>query len=154
MGNNYIKWFEDDELSIEFSENPHVCIRYILPSSTPEEIKSIKKYPFINKRALGVRLYDKEKENIYDFTIHKGECFNGADIPKFFWRLIGARTDNAFLIPSIIHDKLCNEHHLIDNDRHFSSLVFRALLIAGGISKIKAQTMYLAVDNFQRFCNW
>lgn len=149
-----IKWYEDEELSIEFSENPQVCIRYILPSSTPEEIKSIKKYPFINKKALGVRLYDKKKENIYDFTIPKGECFNGADIPKFFWRLIGARTDNAFLIPSIIHDKLCSEHYLIKNDRHFSSLVFRALLIAGGVSKLKAQTMYLAVDNFQRFCNW
>ena len=154
MTEKYIKWFEDEELSIEFSEVPHVCIRYILPSASELEKKSIKKYPFINKTNLEVRLYDKEKEEIYDFSILKGECFNGADIPRFFWRLIGAQTDNTFLIPSMIHDKLCNEHNLVNNDRHFSSLVFRAMLIAGGVSKFKAQTMYLAVDNFQRFCNW
>ena len=154
MTEKFIKWFEDDELSIEFSEVPHVCIRYILPTATEQEKQSIKKYPFINKRTLKVVLYDKEKEQIYDFTILKGECFNGADIPRFFWRLIGAQTDNTFLIPSMIHDKLCSEHHLVNNDRHFSSLVFKAMLIAGGVSKFKAQTMYLAVDNFQRFCNW
>ena len=32
-----IKWYEDDELTIEFSEVPHVCIRYILPSATEQE---------------------------------------------------------------------------------------------------------------------
>ena len=61
MGKEYIQWFDDDELTIEFSEIPHVCIRYILPSATEQEKQSIKKYPFINKRNLGLRLYYKEK---------------------------------------------------------------------------------------------
>ena len=36
--------------------------------SSGEEIKSIKKYPFINKRALGVKLYDNEIEEISEIV--------------------------------------------------------------------------------------
>ena len=91
-----IKWYEDDELTIGFSDIPHVCIRYVLPSSTPAEVKSIKKYPFICKTKLNVTLFDHEKEEVYTFTIPKGYCFDGASIPKFFHRVIGANTDNSF----------------------------------------------------------
>ena len=149
-----IKWYEDDELTIGFSEAPHVCVRYIFPSSTPEEIKSIKKYPFICKTALKVKIFDHEKEEIYTFTIPKGYCYDGATIPRLFWRIIGAKTDNAFLIGALIHDVLTENHSYVNNDRNFSSKVFKALLIAGGVSEFKAQIMYLAVDNFQRFCGW
>ena len=154
MNDKFIKWYEDDELSIEFSDIPHVCMRYILPSSTPAEIKSIKKYPFINKRALNVRLCDNEKEEIYDFTIPKGYCYDGATINRLFWRIIGSKTDNTFLIGALIHDWCCEQKDCVNNDRNFSSRVFRALLTTGGVGEFKAQVMYLAVDNFQRFCNW
>lgn len=154
MANEYIQWFDDDELSIEFSEIPYVCIRYILPSATEQEKKSIKKYPFINKRTLGVRLYDKEKEEIYDFTIPKGYTYDGATINRLFWRIIGSKTDNTFLIGALIHDWMCEQKDCVNNDRNFSSRVFRALLTTGGVSEFKAQVMYLAVDNFQRFCDW
>lgn len=149
-----IEWYKDDELSIFFSETPRVCIRYILPSSTSDEVKSIKKYPFMNKTNLDVALFDHEKNKVYKFTIPKGYCYDGATINRFFWRIIGSKTDNTFLIAALIHDVLCEKHHYINNDRNFSSKVFRALLIAGGVGKVKAQVMYLAVDNFQRFCNW
>lgn len=154
MNKPYIKWFEDEELSIEFSENPHVCIRYIIPSSTELERASIKRFPFINKRKLDVKLYDKEKEELYTFSIPKSYCYDGATIPRLFWRVIGSKTDNAFLIGALIHDVLTENHNYINNDRNFSSKVFRALLIAGGVGELKAQVMYLAVDNFQRFCGW
>lgn len=154
MAKDYIQWFDDDELTIEFSEIPHVCIRYILPTATEQEKKSIKKYPFINKKALDVRLYDKVKEEIYNFTIPKGYCYDGATINRLFWRLIGSKTDNTFLIGALIHDWMCEQKDCVNNDRNFSSRVFRALLTTGGVSEFKAQIMYLAVDNFQRFCNW
>ena len=49
---------------------------------------------------------------------------------------------------------LCENHSYIDNDRQLSSNVFRALLIAAGVSGLKANIMFFAVDNFQRFCGW
>ena len=154
MGNNYIKWFEDDELSIEFSENPHVCIRYILPSATELEKQSIKKYPFINKRTLDVRLYDKEKEELYEFTIPKGYCYDGASVPRFFHRVIGANTDNKFLIAALVHDVLCENHNYINNDRSFLSKVFNALLEVSDVNPLKRWLMKNSVDLFQRFCDW
>jgi hypothetical protein len=154
MGNNYIKWFDDDELSIEFSENPHVCIRYILPSTSDMEKVSIKRFPFINKRMLNVRLYDKEKEQIYDFTIPKSYCFDGASIPRFFYRVIGANTDNKFLIAALVHDVLCENHSYVNNDRAFSSKVFNALLEVSEVNPFKRWLMKNSVDIFQRTQGW
>ena len=154
MNKPYIKWFEDEELSIEFSENPHVCIRYVLPSSTSAEIKSIKRFPFINKRMLNVRLYDKEKEQIYVFTIPKSYCYDGASIPKFFYRVIGANTDNKFLIAALIHDWMCEHHDCVGNDRVFSSKVFNALLEVSEVPAFKRFLMKYSVDIFQRTQGW
>ena len=154
MNKPYIKWFEDEELSIEFSENPHVCIRYVLPSSTSAEIKSIKRFPFINKRMLNVRLYDAEKEQIYDFTIPKSYCFDGASIPKFFHRVIGANTDNKFLIAALIHDWMCEHHDCVGNDRAFSSKVFNALLEVSEVNPFKRFLMKHSVNIFQVFQGW
>ncbi len=154
MEKQNIMWFENDELSIGFSDVPHVCVRYVLPSSTPEEVKSIKRYPFMCKTALKVKLFDHEKNKVYDFTIPKGYCYDGATIPKFFWRVIGSNTDNSFLIPALIHDVLCENHHYIDNDREFSSKVFNALLEVAEVPAFKRFLMKNSVDFFQRFCGW
>ena len=149
-----IKWYEDDELTIGFSEVPHVCIRYILPTATEQEKKSIKKYPFINKKTLDVRLYDKKKNIAYGFSIHKGYCFDGASVPKFFHRVIGANTDNKFLIAALVHDVLCENHHYVNNDREFSSKVFNALLEVSDVNPFKRWLMKNSVDLFQRTQGW
>lgn len=154
MQKEYITWFEDEELVIRFSKNPHVCIRYVLPSSTENEIKSIKKYPFINKKELKVILYNKENEEVYDFTIPKGYCYDGASIPKIFWRVIGSNTDNRFLIAALVHDALCENHHYVNNDRAFSSKVFNALLEVSEVPAFKRFLMKNSVDFFQRFQGW
>ncbi len=154
MEKQNIMWYEDDELAIGFSDNPHVCIRYILPSSTPDEVKSIKKYPFICKTTLKVRLFDHIKEEIYDFTIPKGYCYDGASIPKFFHRVIGANTDNNFLIPALIHDWMCEHHECVNNDREFSSKVFNALLEVSEVNPFKRFLMKYSVDIFQRTQKW
>ncbi|MBO7735031.1 MAG: DUF1353 domain-containing protein [Methanobrevibacter sp.] len=149
-----IKWYESDKLAIFFSDIPHVCMRYVLPSSTEQEIKSIKKYPFINKKSFDVKLFDSIKEHSYGFTIHKGYCYDGASIPRAFWRLIGSNTDNSFLIPALIHDVLCEHHEYIMNDREFSSEVFNALLEVSEVGKIKRFIMKHSVNFYQRFCGW
>lgn len=157
MKNEYgfIKWYDDDKLSIYFSTMPCVAVRYITPSSTTEEKQSIQRFPFINKRELRVQLHDKKKSKIYNFAIPKSYCYDGASIPRIFWRLIGANTDNAFLIPALIHDVLCENHNYIDNDRAFSTDVFNALLSVEDVGKCKRFLMKNSVACFQTlFAGW
>ena len=123
-----IEWYSNKKVSIFFDEIPKIGIRYVLPTSSKANIKSIKKYPFVNKKLLKVKLIDKKRNSIYNFEIPKGYCFDGASVPRFFWRIIGPNTDNKFLIASLIHDVLCENHSYINNDRTFSSEVFNALL--------------------------
>lgn len=149
-----IKWTQNKKVIVYFSETPFVSIRYAVPSMTDAEIKAVKKYPFINKKTLTVRLVDKTKDRIYQFDIPKGFCFDGATINRFFWRIIGAPTDNSFLIAALVHDVLCENHHYIMNDRHFSSEVFNALLESSKVGKFKRYLMFHSVDIFQHFCDW
>ena len=61
------RWCSNKDVDVFFDDIPRVCIRYVLPTSGKKEKKSIKKYPFINKRKLKVRLWDKKKNKIYIF---------------------------------------------------------------------------------------
>lgn len=149
-----IEWYKNKDLSIFFDDVPYVSIRYVLPSDTDAEVKSKKRYPFINKRSLEVRILDYKKECTYGFTIPKGYCFDGASIPRLFWRVIGAPTDNSFLIAAMVHDTLCENHQYIMNDRQLSSDVFNALLETSQVGKFKRYLMKHSVNLFQRFCGW
>lgn len=150
-----LEWYSDKELGIFFDDIPKVGIRYVLPTSKNDDKKSIKKYPFINKQNLKVELRDYKKKKIYDFEIPKGYCYDGASVPRFFWRVIGANTDNRFLIAALIHDVLCENHYYVDNDRKFSTKVFNALLKVSDVYPFKRFLMKNSVDIFQKFfCKW
>lgn len=149
-----IKWYSSKDLSIYFDDTPFVCIRYSLPSDTETEIKSKKKYPFVNKRDLLVRIvYHKKNDRTHEFSIPKGYCFDGASIPRFFWRIIGAPTDNSFLIASMIHDMTCINPEYIMCDRQLSTEVFNALLESSKVNKVKRFLMKHSVNIFQSFSN-
>ena len=145
----FITWYEDAKLAIYFSTMPCVAVRYITPSSTNEEKMSITRFPFINKRELRVQLVDRKKKKVYNFAIPKSYCYDGASIPRMFWRIIGANTDNKFLIPALIHDVLCENHNYIDNDKEFSTNVFNALLYVGDVGKFKRFLMKNSVEVWQ-----
>ncbi len=148
-------FYSNKRVGVFFDDIPHVGIRYYIPSMTKDEKKSVEKYPFICKKELKVQLLDYKKNKKYDFTIPKGYCYDGASIPRLFWRVIGSNTDNRFLIPALIHDVLCENHSYIDNDRVFSSEVFNALLEANGINSFKRFCMKSSVGIFQAmFCAW
>ena len=150
-----LEWYSDKNLGIFFDDIPKVGIRYILATSKNDDKKLIKKYPFINRRNLKVELRDYKKDKIYNFEIPKGYCYDGASVPRFFWRVIGANTDNRFLIPALIHDVLCENHHYVDNDRKFSTKVFNALLKVSEVYPFKRFLMKNSVDIFQKvFCKW
>lgn len=155
MEPNQILWYKDDKLSIFFNTMPCVAVRYVTPSSTQEEIKSIKKYPFINKKDLSVAIFDETKMKSYKLSIPKGYCYDGASIPRIFWRLIGSNTDNNFLIPALIHDVLCENHSIIENDRALSTNIFNALLYTAEVNGFKRFFMKNSVACFQTlFCRW
>ena len=149
-----LEWCSNKYVTVNFDNVPRVAIRYILPSSSKEIRKSIKKYPFINKKLLKVNLIDKKKNKIYFFEIPKYYCFDGASVPRFFWRLIGSNTDTKFLIAALIHDFLCENHECISHDRRFSTQVFNALLESSDVMPIKRFCMKYSVDFYQRFCHW
>lgn len=146
-----IKWTENEKVKVFFDDTPHVSIRYALPSMTDSEIKSVKKYPFVNKKNLKVQINDKIHDISYSFNIPKGYCFDGASIPWLFRRIIGAPTDNSFLIAALVHDVLCENHDYINNNRQLSSDSFDALLETSKVNKFKRYLMYHSVNTFQRF---
>ncbi|MCM1003592.1 MAG: DUF1353 domain-containing protein [Candidatus Gastranaerophilales bacterium] len=150
-----LEWYKDKSLGIFFSDVPHVCVRYILPTHTDEEKKSIKKYPFICKTELKVILFDYEKSKSYNFTIPKGYCYDGASIPRLFWRVVGSPTDNKFLIAALIHDVLCENHNYVNYDRAFSTNIFNALLTVSDVNCCQRFLMKNSVACFQTiFCRW
>ena len=149
-----IEWYSDDDVKIEFDIVPDVTIRYATPCSTKEETKQINKKPFINKKNLNVRLTDKIEEIVYEFEVPEDYTWDGASIPRIFWRLIGAKTDPRFLIPSMIHDVLCENHDYVDNDRYFATIIFERLLYVSKVNPFARWTIKHSVDNFQKFCRW
>ena len=149
-----ITWFDDEEIAILFDKVPNVAMRYVTPFTTEEETKQINKKPFINKKNLNVRLTDKIEETVYEFEVPEDYTWDGASIPRIFWRLIGAKTDPRFLIPSMIHDVLCENHDLIDENRYLSTIVFERLLYVSKVNPFSRWLMKHSVDNYQKFCNW
>lgn len=150
-----MKWYTDKNLTIQFDEVPYLSVRVAVPSMTDIEKKSIKKYPFINKRDLKVRIiYHVKDDRIHEFTIPKNYCWNGSDIPRCFWRLVGAKSEPQYLVASCLHDYVLENKHLILNDRRLSTEIFKGCLLEAGVGKIKAQIMAECVDMFQRFCDW
>ncbi len=149
-----ICWYQDNEIIINFDKIPKVVMRYITPISSDDEIDDIINKPFINLSDLSVNLCDLKKEKNYNFIINKNYCWDGATIPRMFWRLIGSKTDNKFLIPSLIHDVLCENHNYIDNDRYFSTCVFERLLYVSKVNAFNRWMIKHSVDNYQKFCGW
>ncbi len=150
-----ICWSINKKVEIFFSRIPYIAVRFYTPNMNEAEKKSIEKKPFICENELKVCLKDLRKHVQYEFLIPSRYCFDGASIPRFFWRIIGPNTDNKFLIPALIHDMLCEHHNVINSDKSFSTEVFNALLETSGISCIKRFCMKNSVAFYQTlFCKW
>ena len=90
-------------------------------------------------------------QEVYKIVINKGYNWNGSNIPRFFWRLIGSQYDPQFLPASMIHDWL-TEHKdfIVKNGAYISSVIFRDILELYGVPKFKANIMASAVYAFQK----
>lgn len=149
-----IDWYEDNYIGIQFSCRPHVDILYPEPQMSKDNIEQIEDKPFICKNKINVVLIDFYKDKTYRFTIPKDYRWDGASIPRAFWRIIGSKENPKFLIPSMIHDVICENHHYVGNDRYFADRVFEKLLKVSGVCAFKRWAMFHTVDNFQKFCGW
>ena len=142
-------WYEDKELKIEFDKIPSVTMCYPLPCYDKYRKKEIIEKPFLNREDLNVKITYLEDE-ISGFTVPKGYTWDGATIPRIFWRLIGANTSPEFLIPSMIHDVLCEHHEYIHYDRYLSTIILERLLYCSGVGCFKRWMMKHSVDNWQK----
>ena len=149
-----LTWYADEEVVIKFSQEPDIVVLYAKPNSNKREKDKIHKKPFLLKNKVDVVLLDLIACEEYKFEIPNNYNWDGATIPNFFSRIIGAKTDNKFLIASMVHDVLCENHDYINNDRYFSTIVFERLLYASGVGAFKRWLMKHSVDNFQKFCGW
>lgn len=136
-------------IKIYSDREPCIAVRSILPFHTTKEKEDIKRYPFLNKR--NINFFIHYKDEIYTIFLPKNYKWDGATIPRLFWRVIGPKGDNAFLLASMVHDKMCECKWLVKNNRKLSSLIFKELLLSSGVGEIKASIMYNAVDTYQKF---
>ncbi len=91
----------------------------------------------------------------YKIKIPKGYTWDGASIPKWLQYFVGKNDEPEFAVASLVHDVICEDHSLIENNRALSSGIFKGLLRANGVGEIKASIMAFSVDVFQFFCrNW
>ena len=150
-----ITWYSDEDIEILFDKAPNVTMRYVTPFTTDEEKKEINKKPFICLSEIKVTIKDKIEQETYEFYIEKDYTWNGASIPRLFWRVTGSNTDNRFLIASMVHDKLCENKDFIDDNRALSTDVFNALLKTAKVNPISRFFMKNSVAMFQTlFCRW
>ena len=150
-------------VDVKFSENPDVRVR-VINSDDFKEIKEAKKrFPFELHNSVKIKVITTKRE--FEFTIYNGYVWNGADIPRLFWRTIGSRTDNEFLIASMLHDYLLEFKVYMLNQvleksisvkeyRRLTSLIFRHILKEQGTNTIKANIMSWAVQVFQATVNF
>ena len=177
-GNKYYEWQDDEYSRIGFSVIPDIENKVINKNvMTKEEIKQAKKKPLILKNSVDVCLIEKQilhlsfstltptplplsgrgaKKNngVYTFTIPAGYDYDGASIPRFLWRFIGAKESIEFKVAALVHDVLCENHNYVDNNRYFADKVFERLLEVGDVSAFKRWMMFHSVDNYQKFCGW
>ena len=86
----------------------------------------------------------------YGIRINKGYNWNGANIPRFLWRVVGSQYNPEFLPASMVHDWLCeNKSFIYSNGVKISSDIFRDILVLYKVPKIKAWIMASAVRGFQ-----
>ncbi len=149
-------------VDVFFSGVPDVRVRVIEPSDTRAVKENKKKYPFELHQSVDIKVLTDRRE--FEFTIYNGYTWNGADIPRFFWHSIGSRTDNEFLIASMLHDYLLEFKAYMVNEvlenrvpteeyRRLTSLIFRHILKEQGTNTIKANIMSWAVQVFQMTVN-
>ena len=107
-----------------------------------------KKKPFILMN--DIAYLSANHNDIYRIEIKHKYNWDGASIPRFFWRIVGSQYDPDFAPASMIHDWLCEHKDFIQKDGvKISSDIFRDILILYKVPVWKAKLMATAVRAYQ-----
>lgn len=145
-----ITWYSDEDITIRFDRIPKIIDLRDYENNFFKKLFLKKFYMLIYEVNVFI-FYNKQK---YIFKVEKKYKWDGANVPFGFWTLIGKPSYEKFKIPSMIHDKVCENHYLINNDRYLSSLLLEKLLKASGVGLIKRKIMFFFTDLYQRFRDW
>ena len=145
---NWLRWFEDEQVKIEFDKIPKTNTLDYMPWAKKEEIKEVDEKPYINRVGLWVKITYRNK--VIYFYIPKGYRWNGANIPALVWLIIGNPDDPKFRLASMIHDWLCEYHKDCGDDRYLSTIIFCGLLKVANVPDWKIFLCKHNVDNFQK----
>lgn len=86
----------------------------------------------------------------FGIMFNKGYNWNGANIPRFLWRIVGSQYNPEFLPASMVHDWLCENKEFLKSDGvRISSDIFRDILVLYGVRPLKAKIMAAAVRAWQ-----
>jgi hypothetical protein len=97
------------------------------------------------------RLMRLEEDFIFDddngirWIATKGNITDGASIPRAFWSLMGGPLAGKYRRAAVIHDVYCKAQ---DRPHRAVHKMFYEAMLADGVGKIKAKTMYWAVKTF------
>ena len=78
---------------------------------------------------------------------------DGCTLWKIFWLILGCPHSPEYLPASLIHDWILEHPETVNYNRELASRIFKAVLLNEGVSPLKAQIMYLAVDIWQAVKN-
>lgn len=110
-----------------------------------------KKKPFYLLYAVYVIVRDKDK---LCFKLDDPKfTSDGCTLWKIFWLIFGCPHSPEYLPASIIHDWILEHPETVNYNRKLASRIFKIVLLNEGVSPLKAQIMYLAVDIWQAVKN-
>ena len=78
---------------------------------------------------------------------------DGCTLWKIFWLILGCPHSPEYLPASLIHDWILEHPETVNYNRKLASRIFKTALLNEGVSPLKAQIMYLAVDIWQAVKN-
>ena len=136
-------------INLYLDKNPIILTRPILPTDSYKEINEKNSKQFVNlfDTTLNVSIQKSDKLIKFSLLANKGYIFDGATIPFNI-----GKGNMKLLIPALFHDIMCERKGSVFYTRNLSSIIFRELLLLCKVNLFKAYFMYLAVDNYQRFC--
>ena len=100
--------------------------------------------------------FSVELSDDHVYTAPAGMVFDGASIPRFFWRVIGNPFGGRYRHAAAIHDALYKQQALIDHipvsiafiSKKDADNIFLEMMKADGVNWLKRKTMYDAVKWF------
>ena len=111
-----------------------------------------KKKPFYLLYAVYVIVRDEDK---FCFKLDDANfTSDGCTLWKIFWLILGCPHSPEYLPASIIHDWILEHPETVHYNRKLASRIFKTVLLNEGVSPLKAQIMYIAVDFWQWLKNF